>query len=778
MKSLKRMRKNEKEKFVIPKSVQDVIPIKAVYKDGIFLVGNNLYSKTFKFTDINYNIASDEDKQELMKGYWAVINSFGAGVTVKMTINNHQLDRAEFEKSILLHYEYDGLDNYRKEYNDMLLDKAALSNCIVQDKYFTVTVSKKSIDDARAFFNRVGNDLTARLSRIDSKCLPVNAEERLRIFHNFYRSGDEQNYNLDFELLQNQGCDIRDFICPDSMDFENDYMKINDKYCRVVFLRNYGTFVSDDTIAELTSINRNLMLSVDFLPTPTDEATKEVDKVLLGIQTEKANYNRKQVQNQNYGATNYDLEQREAEILEVKNDMRNRDQRLYSTLITMVITVDTKQELDNVTDTVFSMVSNGSTAQFAILRYQQLDGLNTVLPFGVRRINCFRTLTTESLAAFMPFNAQEVRHAHGTYYGQNTISGNMIFVNRNQLLNGNCIVLGVSGGGKSFFVKEDATSIILANPNADVLIIDPEREYNLLVNALGGEVVNISSNSENHINAMDMNKNYEDDKNPIATKSEFIMSLCEQLIGGTVGPKDKSIIDRCCRNVYANYIKSGYKITPPTLKDFREELLNQPETEAQELALALELFTDGSLNTFAQPTNVDINNRLICYDILDLGEQLLPVGMLVVLDNILNRITSNRTKGRTTYIFIDEIYLLFAQKYTADFLYRVWKRVRKYGAFATGITQNVGDMLQSNTARTMLANSEFTVMLNQNGSDRLDLSKLLNISDNQTEFFTNVQAGHGLMKIGGHFVPYANEFPKNTELYKLMNTKPTENYFC
>lgn len=558
------------------------------------------------------------------------------------------------------------------------------------------------------------------------------------------------------------------------MDFENDYMKINDKYCRVVFLRNYGTFVSDDTIAELTSINRNLMLSVDFLPTPTDEATKEVDKVLLGIQTEKANYNRKQVQNQNYGATNYDLEQREAEILEVKNDMRNRDQRLYSTLITMVITADTKQELDNVTDTVFSMVSNGSTAQFAILRYQQLDGLNTVLPFGVRRINCFRTLTTESLAAFMPFNAQEVRHAHGTYYGQNTISGNMIFVNRNQLLNGNCIVLGVSGGGKSFFVKEDATSIILANPNADVLIIDPEREYNLLVNALGGEVVNISSNSENHINAMDMNKNYEDDKNPIATKSEFIMSLCEQLIGGTVGPKDKSIIDRCCRNVYANYIKSGYKITPPTLKDFREELLNQPETEAQELALALELFTDGSLNTFAQPTNVDINNRLICYDILDLGEQLLPVGMLVVLDNILNRITSNRTKGRTTYIFIDEIYMLFAQKYTADFLYRVWKRVRKYGAFATGITQNVGDMLQSNTARTMLANSEFTVMLNQNGSDRLDLSKLLNISDNQTEFFTNVQAGHGLMKIGGHFVPYANEFPKNTELYKLMTTKPGE----
>lgn len=296
----------------------------------------------------------------------------------------------------------------------------------------------------------------------------------------------------------------------------------------------------------------------------------------------------------------------------------------------------------------------------------------------------------------------------------------------------------------------------------------------MLVNALGGEVINISANSDNHINAMDMNKDYEDDKNPIATKSEFIMSLCEQLIGGTVGPKDKSIIDRCCRSVYDEYIKNGYKGEPPTLKDFREELLKQKEVEAQELALAIELFTDGSLNTFAQPTNVDTNNRLICYDILDLGEQLLPVGMLVVLDSILNRITANRAKGRTTYIFIDEIYLLFAQKYTANFLSRVWKRVRKYGAFATGITQNVGDMLQSNTARTMLNNSEFTVMLNQNGSDRIELSKVLDISENQTEFFTNVQAGHGLIKIGGHFIPYANEFPKNTELYKLMTTKPGE----
>lgn len=774
MKTLKTMIKREKEKFVIPKSVQDVIPIKAVYKDGIFLVGNNLYSKTFKFSDINYHIASDEEKKELMQGYWSVINSFGAGVTIKLTINNHKLDRAEFEKSILIPFRYDGLDNYRKEYNEMLLDKANSSNCIVQDKYFTVTVSKKTVDDARAFFNRIGNDLTARLSKIGSKCEPLTADDKLLIFHNFFRAGNEQNYNLDFEQLMNNGCDIRDYICPDSMDFESDYMKINEEYCRTIFLRNYGTFVDDNTISDLTSINRNLMLSVDFIPIPTGEATKEVDKVLLGIQTDKANFNRKQVQNNNFGATNYDLEQREGEILEIKNDMRNRDQRLYETLITMVITADTKQELDNVTETVFAKVADSSTNQFATLRYQQLDGLNTVLPFGTRKINCFRTLTTESLAAFMPFNAQEMQHKHGTYYGQNAISNNMIFINRNKLLNGNCIVLGVSGGGKSFFVKEDITSIFLSDENADILIIDPEREYHPLVTTLGGEVIEISANSENHINAMDMNANYEDDKNPIATKAEFIMSLCEQLINGVVDAKDKSLIDRCCRKVYEEYIKSGYKIAPPTLQDFREELLRQNEVEAKELALAIELFTNGSLDTFAQPTNVDTNNRLICYDILELGSQLLPVGMLVVLDNILNRITSNRRKGKTTYIFIDEIYILLAQKYSAEFLYRVWKRVRKYGAFATGITQNVGDMLQSHIASTMVSNSEFVVMLNQSGQDKAKLAKLLDISDNQTEFYTNVDAGHGLMKIGSSLVPYINKFPKNTELYKLMSTKPNE----
>ena len=380
----------------------------------------------------------------------------------------------------------------------------------------------------------------------------------------------------------------------------------------------------------------------------------------------------------------------------------------------------------------------------------------------------------ERLAVFIPFKVQDIYHENGIYYGQNVISKNMIIADRRQLLNGNSFILGVSGGGKSFAAKGEIENIILSS-DADVIIIDPEREYSQLVKALGGEIINISATSQSHINAMDMNKEYGDGANPVILKSEFIMSLCEQLIGGTnLGAKQKSIIDRCTASVYRDYQQRGYTGTVPTLQDFRAELLKQDEPEAKEIALAIELFTNGSLNTFAKPTNVDTHNRLICYDILDLGKQLMPIGMLVVLDSILNRITQNRAKGKQTFIFIDEIYLLFQHEYSANFLFTLWKRVRKYGAFATGITQNVDDLLQSHTARTMLANSEFLIMLNQASTDRLELAKLLNISDRQLSYITNVDAGHGLIKVGSSLVPFANKFPKNTKLYKLMTTKPGE----
>lgn len=772
LKTLKNLFKQDKEKFVVPKSVQAVIPIKTIWEDGIFLVGRNKYAKTFKFEDINYAVASREDKEAMFLEYSELLNSLDSGATTKITINNRRLNKADFEQTILIPMADDGLDKYRKEYNKMLLDKATGANSIVQDKYVTVSVCKKNIEEARNYFARVGADLIAHFSRLGSKCTELDAEEKLRIFHDFYRTGEETAFRFDLSQTMRKGHDFKDLICPDTFEFEKDYFKIGDRYGRVIFLREYAAYIKDSMVAELCELNRNMMLSVDVVPVPTDEAVREVENRLLGVETNITNWQRKQNQNNNFSAViPYDLEQQRKESKEFLDDLTTRNQRMMFAVLTMVHTAESKEQLDNDTEALLT-TARKHLCQFAVLKFQQMDGLNTALPFGVRKIDAFRTLTTESLAVFIPFRVQEIYHENGVYYGQNVISKNMIIANRRHLLNGNSFILGVSGAGKSFTAKEEMTNIILTDPNADVIIIDPEREYSPLVKAMQGEVIHISATSDNHINAMDMNSDYGDGANPVILKSEFILSLCEQLIGGaSLGAKQKSIIDRCTASVYRHYQQGNYMGVPPTLQDFREELLKQNEPEAQEIALAIELFTDGSLNTFAKHTNVDTKSRLICYDILDLGKQLQPIGMLVVLDSILNRITQNRAKGRNTFIFIDEIYLLFQHEYSANFLFTLRKRVRKYGAYCTGITQNVDDLLQSHTARTMLANSEFIIMLNQASTDRIELAKLLNISDLQMSYITNVGAGQGLLKVGSSLVPFVNKFPRNTELYKLMTTK-------
>ena len=596
--------------------------------------------------------------------------------------------------------------------------------------------------------------------------------------HDFYRTGEETSFRFDLTSDLRKGHNFRDFICPDSFEFKDDYFKMGNRYGRVLFLKEYASFIKDSMITELTELNRNLMLSIDVIPIPMDEAVKEAENRRLGIETNITNWQRKQNANNNFSAIiPYDMEQQRAESKEFLDDLTTRDQRMFISIMTMVITADTKEDLDINTDNLEQIARKG-LCQLGILRFQQYDGLNLVLPIksDFNRIRALRTLTTESLAVLMPFKVQEIRHENGIFYGQNVISKNMIIADRKQLLNGNSFTLGVSGSGKSFTAKEEIATIKMRDPNADIILIDPEREYSKLVKAFNGEVIKISATSKNHINAMDMNADY-GDGNPVILKSEFILSLCEQLIGsGNLGAKQKSLIDRCTANVYRVFQQGNYQGIPPTLQDFREELLRQNEPEAKEIALAIELFTNGSLNTFAIQTNVDTSNNLICYDILDLGKQLQPIGMLVVLDSILNRITSNRAKNKNTYIFIDEIYLLFQYEYSANFLFTLWKRVRKYGAFATGITQNVEDLLQSHTARTMLANSEFIIMLNQASTDRIELAKLLNISDPQMSFITNVGAGEGLIKVGSSIVPFVNHFPKNTKLYKLFTTKPGEDF--
>ena len=775
MKTLKNLFRQDKEKFKVPKGVQDTIPISRIWEDGIFLCGKNKYSKSFMFTDINYTVASRADKEAMFLQYSELLNSLDCGATSKITISNRRINKVDFEKKVLIPMANDKLDQYREEYNNMLLEKTVGSNGIIQEKYLTISVVKKNIEEARNYFARVSADLISKFAALGSKCIELDAVERLRIAHDFYRVGEENNFSFDLKDSMKKGHSYKDYISPDTIEFENDYFKIGDRYGRVIFLKDYASYIKDSMVAELTEINRNLMLSVDVVPIPMDEAVREVENRRLGVETNITNWQRKQNANNNFSAViPYDMEQQRIESKEFLDDLTTRDQRMFLSVLTLVHTADTKEQLDNDTESLLS-TGRKHLCQFAILKFQQMDGLNTALPFGVRKIDSLRTLTTESLAVFIPFRVQEINHENGIYYGQNVISKNMIIADRRQLLNGNSFILGVSGSGKSFAAKNEIVSVILRDPNCDVILIDPEREETKLVEALGGEVIKISATSKNHINAMDLNSEYGDGANPVILKSEFILSLCEQLIGSNnLGPKQKSIIDRCTANVYRNYQQNNYEGDAPTLKDFRKELLKQKEPEAKEIALAIELFTDGSLNTFAKPTNVDTNNRLICYDILDLGKQLQPLGMLVVLDSIFNRITMNRSKGRNTYVFIDEIYLLFQHEYSANFLFTLWKRVRKYGTYCTGITQNVDDLLQSHTARTMLANSEFIVMLNQASTDRLELAKLLNISDLQMNYITNVDVGQGLIKIGGNLVPFINKFPKNTKLYKLMTTKPGE----
>lgn len=777
LKTLKMISRQEKEKLKVPRSVQDMIPVRTVYPDGIFEVAQGKYSRSYRFDDINYAVASGPDKESMFLKYSEILNSLDSGAVSKITVNNRRMDRREIARDILLPSRNDRLDEYRKEYNRILLEKALATTSMVQDKYLTISVFKNSIEDARTYFARVGAELQMHFSKLGSRLTELDAEERLKILFDFYRIGEESSFSFDMEDYAKKGHSFKDYISPDSIEVSDDFFMMGEKYGRVMFLKDYAAYLKDDIVTKLTDISRNLMLSIDIIPIPTDEAVREVENRMLGVETNAANWQRRQNANNNFTAMlPYDMELQRKETKEFLEDLTTRDQKMMFALVTVVHMADTKKQLDEDTEAI-KTAARERMCQLATLKWQQMDGLNTALPIGVRKIDVARTLTTESLAVLMPFRVQEISHKHGIYYGQNAISKNMIVADRQQLMNGNSFIVGVSGSGKSFAGKNEIVNLMLAD-DCDVILLDPEREYSSLVRAMGGEVIHISATSPNHINAMDLNKEYGDGANPVILKSEFVLSLCEQLIGSqNLGAKQKSIIDRCTAGIYREYQSRGYEGIPPTLQDFHRELLSQNESEAKEIALAIELFTDGSLNTFAKHTNVDTNNRLICYDILDLGKQLMPIGMLVVLDSILNRITRNRAQGRKTFVFIDEIYLLFQHEYSANFLFTLWKRVRKYGAYCTGITQNVEDLLQSHTARTMLANSEFLIMLNQAPTDRMELAKLINISSEQMDFIRDVNPGCGLIKVGSALVPFENKFPRNTKLYRLMSTKVNEEIY-
>ena len=711
-------------------------------------------------------------KEAMFLEYSELLNSFDSAATYKITVIVRKLDKEDFRKSILIPMAGDANDQYRIEYNQILLDEAGGANGFIQQKYITVSVHKKNIEEARTFFARVSADLSSHLNRLGSRAVVLDAGDKLRVFHDFFRPGDGSAYRFSARDAMRKGHSFKDFLCPDTFELQNDHFIMGERYGRVVFLRDYANFIKDSMLSELCDFNRNMVVSLDIIPIPTDEAVREVEKRVLGVETNITNWQRKQNSNNNFSAViPYDMELQRKESKEFLDDLTTRDQRMMFAVMTIVLTADTKEQLDSDTETLFT-IGRKHLCQFATLKYQQLDGLNTVLPYGVRKIDALRTLTTESVAVFIPFRVQEVADKGGIFCGINAISRNMIFCDKRNLLNGSGFRLGVPGSGKSMGAKAEIVYIAITTDD-DILVADPESEYGALIEALGGISIPIAAGGNIRINAMDMVEGYSDNKDPIVEKSEFVLSIFEQADRNRhLSVIEKGIIDNRVRFIYDSYRDGG---PLPTLCVLQDELRRHSDREAENLAKSLELFTNGSLNIFAHPTNVDTQNRLVNYDIRDLGPQLKPVGLLVITDAMMNRVALNWKMGKRTHIFIDELHVVFQNEYSSNFLNSAWRQFRKRNAFPTGITQNVEYLLDSVTARTMLSNSEFIVMYNQAASDRAELAKLLNISEQQLSYVTNADAGCGLMRIGHALVPFIHRLNTSTALYSLMNTKAGEN---
>ncbi|NLD19147.1 MAG: TraE family protein [Clostridiales bacterium] len=782
LRTLKSVSAQRREKRKIYKNAEILTPVKSAEDDGIFKGSDNAYSKMIRFSNLNYSILNNKEKEDFIIGWCEIINAFMPGAAYKISIVKNKINDAAFKDKILMDLKADDLTFFRSCYNNMLKQKAQQTNFIKQELYLTISITGKDLESARTFLNRSVNEISIKMKSLGSVIEEVGTKERLEILYDLYHIGGEESFSgIDIDRVLKSGHHLKDIIMPDNAERQTGYMKIGDKYARALYFSpvNYPTYLKDDILSELCNINKTMLISFDLVPLLMEEALKLVDGISLGLETDVSNWQRRQNQNNNFSAVlPFTFENRRKELDEYYNDLNNRNQRMYLGLVTVLHFADTLDELDSDTDTL-KRIAQSKLVKLVTLTYEQADGICTCIPFGVNRFldgNApkMKTFTSEGVAAHTPFSVQEISHKNGIYYGTNPTTGNMILVNRKSLQNGNGIFLGVSGSGKSFAVKKEILNIFLSTDD-DVIIIDPESEFSPLIKALGGEVAVISTDGRNHINALEMNATYGEEKDPFRIKSDFVLSMCEQLMGSkAVGLKEKSLIDQCMRNIFEGYIRSGYKGRNPTLVDLREELLQMKNPLADDLALQLRLFTVGSQDTFAHETNVDIKNRLTCYDIKDLGENMKTMGMLIIMDNILNRISKNRAEGRNTWVYVDEFYLMLRQEYTAAAFEELWKRIRKYGGFCTGITQNVSDMLGNPMARNMLSNSEFLVLLNQSGNDREDLAELLNINDMQIKYISNVQNGCGLMKVGDSLIPFADNFPKDNPLYRYMTTKLDE----
>ncbi len=762
--------------YKVPSRVQDTILIERVNLDtGIFYHGKDTYSKQYEFTDVNYEVISENDKEDIVAKWCQLINSFSSGGEFKITLNNRRIDEQTLEESAFLKMRGDQNDVYRRELNENLREKLAASNNIDTQLLLTLRVQARDFQDAKSQFEMMEKSTRIKLAEIGSDLIELSAVERFRVLFNIYRNGEEDLFSFD----PHKGFymhDFKDYICPDTIEVFPDYLKLGDKFVRTLFLKDYASQVNDNVLHNTLNLPKTACLSMDIKVMDPSQAKDLLEKHLFNVSGDITKWQRSQNKHENYTAEiPYDLKQPRDEAEAQLADLVEHDQNLCYTWVSIMLMADSLEELDADTEAV---ILNGKKNNITLMvpKQYQIEALNTAIPVGVNQHLMSRLLMTICVATLMPFRTQNILHKNGVYYGTNPLSKKLLTVNRDNLINQNSFVLGAPGSGKSFITKAEIMSLVLRG-DTDVLIIDPESEYGSLVKAMGGELIVLDAARDVRINALDLTAEYsQEESNPIAVKSDFLMSLIARINGGDLKPEERSIIDRCLKKVYGPYIKGGYKGEPPTLVDFKNMLEQQKDPVSQRLAVAIEYFVNGSANLFAQQSNVNINSTLVCYDILNLGTQLKPLAMLITLDSIFNRMAKNRYLGRKTAIFIDEIYLLFQDPYSEEYLKTLWKRCRKYGARMTGITQNIEDLLISDSARKMLNTSEFLIILSQSGTDRAELASLLNISPVQMPFISTGQYGEGLLKVGKAIVPFENKFRQDTQIYKLLTSKMTDLY--
>ncbi len=683
------LKKASEPLYKSPKSIQETIEIMAVAENGIFEVAKNRYSKCYRFQDINYTTATEEEQIGIFERYCKFLNSLDCNF--KITINNKNKDMVDLRELVLLSYMDDGYDEFRKTYNDIIEEKICEGRQgIEQERYLTITIERKNFEEAKAQFATIDATIHKAFVELGAEIVPLSGDERLKVLHDFYHLGDEHSWNFSIKEAKKVSADFKNDLSNGMIKYFPDHFEDEAKFCRALFIKKYPSSLSDRFINEITSLPVHTITSIDVVPVPKDLTTKTLQKKYLGIESDIIKQQRVRNKNNDFSTEiSYGKRTEKKEIEAIMDDVRENDQCLFYVGVTIVVMAASKKELESICETIETIGKrNSCTIDTHLLK--QREALNTALPIGVRQVETMRTMLTQSLAVLMPFNVQELNDSGGNYYGINQISKNINIGNRKRLINGNGFVFGVPGSGKSFFCKMEMGSVFLSGDD-EIIVIDPMNEYFDIAQTYGGTVVNMSTYTDNYVNplAMDVwNLDQNDTKGWVREKGEFMLGLCEQCIGDGLNSRQKSIIDRCVRKMYLEIARSKEKYIP-VMSDFYDLLLEQPEEEAKDIALSLELFVSGSLNIFNHQTNVDVDNRFTVYGIRDLGAELSPITMLVMMESIQQRIVENGKKGKATWLYIDEFHVLLNSEYSAKYLQQLWKKVRKQGGLCTGITQNV-----------------------------------------------------------------------------------------